>query len=46
LKITGPVRYPLGLREEKIASLLGRIGLGSSRSDTRHPLPKKDEASA
>ncbi len=31
LKITGPVRHPLGLRQEKIAGVLGRIRLLSSR---------------
>ena len=31
MKITGPIRHPLGLRREKIASLLGRVGLVSNR---------------
>jgi hypothetical protein len=31
LKITGPIRHPLGLRREKIASLLVRIKLLASR---------------
>jgi hypothetical protein len=31
LKITGPLRHPLGLRRERISRLLGRIGLLSSR---------------
>ncbi len=31
LKITGPIRRPLGLRQEKIVSVLARIGLLSSR---------------
>jgi hypothetical protein len=46
LKITGPVRHPLGLRAEKIASLLRRIGLVSSPSSAKSPPPKRDAASA
>lgn len=31
LKITVPIRHPLGLRKEKIASVLGRLGVVSNR---------------
>ena len=31
LRITSPIRYPLGLRQEKIVNMLGKIRLPSSR---------------
>jgi len=40
LRITGPVRHPLGLRREDIVNMLGRIGLLSSRSSTKPLSPR------
>jgi hypothetical protein len=39
-EITAPVRHPLGLRQEKVASMLRRIRLISSRSGTKSLGPR------